>query len=488
MRKRYRKARGGVGTALVLPLLAGLGCSTRPPGPPADASGRRIDPEEALADFDSVWSRVLHTYYDSTFGGLDWVAVRDELRPRAAAARSRNGRREVIEEMLDRLGESHFGLLRAEILAPLGPVPEPAGAGPHGSDPEIAGGRAGGDVGLDLRLVDGRLLVRAVDAPPPGRGPVPGWSLESVDGSSLAPRLARLRELQGRERRSAGARLVSEVHDALRGPPGTLVHVTLQDASGALHSQTLRRRAEAGDPVRFGNLPPLYPELEWRRVPLGDSCAGLVRFNVWLPALNAAIEEALLQTRGCRGTILDLRGNPGGVAGMVMGTSGYFLDRRASLGTLSSRRGELRFTSNPRRAAMDGRPLEPLSTPLAILVDERSGSTSEIFAAGLQALGRARVFGDTTAGQALPAWMVELPSGDVLVHAFADFRAPDGSRIEGRGVVPDVPLPLRREDLLAGVDRPLEAALRWIDAERVVADARSGDAGSAGPGNDGRRP
>lgn len=320
------------------------------------------------------------------------------------------------------------------------------------------------------------MLVRAVEPPPSGwpagRPAVrPGWSLASVDGSPLAPRLEGIRELRGRERRVAEARLVSEVRDALRGPRGTVVRVTLQDASGAVHSRALVRRPESGDPVRFGNLPPLYPELEWSRVPLGESCAGLLRFSVWLPALNSAIEEALLGTRGCRGTILDLRGNPGGVAGMVMGTSGYFLAERVGLGTLRSRRGELRFVSNPRRTTMDGRPLEPLATPLAILVDERSGSTSEIFAAALQTLGRARVFGDTTAGQALPAWMVELPSGDVLVHAFADFRAPDGSRIEGRGVIPDVVLPLRRSDLLAGIDRPLAAALRWIESERVLADA-----------------
>ncbi len=55
-----------------------------------------------------------------------------------------------------------------------------------------------------------------------------------------------------------------------------------------------------------------------------------------------------------------------------------------------------------------------------------------------------------------------LPTGDVLLHVIADFVAPDGRRVEGRGVIPDEPVPLRREDLLAGRDAPLEAALRWI--------------------------
>jgi carboxyl-terminal processing protease len=92
-------------------------------------------------------------------------------------------------------------------------------------------------------------------------------------------------------------------------------------------------------------------------------------------------------------------------------------------------------------------------------------STSEIFAAGLQGVGRARVFGEVTGGQALPALMVRMPNRDVLMYAFADFVAPDGTRVEGRGVIPDVAVPLTRADLLAGRDAPLEAAIRWIEAQ-----------------------
>ena len=110
--------------------------------------------------------------------------------------------------------------------------------------------------------------------------------------------------------------------------------------------------------------------------------------------------------------------------------------------------------------------VEPFGGPLAIVVDELSASTSEMFAAGLQALGRARVFGERTAGQALPAMATKLPTGDVLMHVVADFVAADGSRIEGRGVVPDEVIPLRRADLAAGRDASLDAAVRWIERAR----------------------
>jgi carboxyl-terminal processing protease len=130
---------------------------------------------------------------------------------------------------------------------------------------------------------------------------------------------------------------------------------------------------------------------------------------------------------------------------------------------MRSRTGpELRFKANPRRVRPDGTPVEPYAGPLAILTDEMSASTSEFFAAGLQGVGRARVFGGNSAGQALPAMLIRLPTGDVLMHVMADFTGPGGVRIEGRGVQPDIPVADTRQGLLVQRDAPLRAALDWI--------------------------
>ena len=67
-------------------------------------------------------------------------------------------------------------------------------------------------------------------------------------------------------------------------------------------------------------------------------------------------------------------------------------------------------------------------------------------------------------GQALPALFNKLPNGDVLIHAYGDFVAADGTGLEGRGVVPDVAVAARL--LLAGKDETLEAALDWIAGRR----------------------
>jgi carboxyl-terminal processing protease len=100
---------------------------------------------------------------------------------------------------------------------------------------------------------------------------------------------------------------------------------------------------------------------------------------------------------------------------------------------------------------------------VAVLIDETSASASEVFAGGMQAIGRVRVFGSTSLGGVLPAVTDRLPNGDVLYHAIADFATPDGTVLEGRGVLPDEPVRPTRADLLAGRDPVLDAALAWID-------------------------
>jgi carboxyl-terminal processing protease len=160
---------------------------------------------------------------------------------------------------------------------------------------------------------------------------------------------------------------------------------------------------------------------------------------------------------------------------MIMGLAGYFLPDRQTLGVMKTRESELKFVSIPRLVDGSGRRVEPFDGPVAVLVDGLTGSASECFTGGLQSLGRVRVFGQTSMGQALPALFDRLPNGDVFIHAWGDFVTGTGVRLEGRGVVPDEAVPTTRADLLAGRDRPLEAALAWID--RAGADRRKGQLG-----------
>jgi C-terminal processing protease CtpA/Prc len=70
-------------------------------------------------------------------------------------------------------------------------------------------------------------------------------------------------------------------------------------------------------------------------------------------------------------------------------------------------------------------------------------------------------------GAVLPSLMDELPNGDVLQHAFADFVVSEtGVRLEGRGVIPGEAVHVTRSDLLEGRDPVLEAAIEWIERQR----------------------
>jgi carboxyl-terminal processing protease len=439
-----------LGAVLLLGAAAAAGCASAPPPRPDELP---VDSALALLTFDSAWSRIANTHFSPDYGGLDWPAVHAELRPRAGAAASLGALRRVISDMLDRLGESHYVLIPLELAGP-------AGAGAAGAAPVPQAGTTG----LEVRLVDGELLVWRVE--PEGAAAAqriqPGWSVLAIGGDAVAPRIDALRRLTPADQRTARTRLLYALNGELRGAVGSRLRVLLRDPLGRTLEHRLELRPAGGQPVAYGGLPPVMARVEHERLPAADGCVGAIRLNVWAVPLMPRFDAAVDSLRDCAGIIVDLRGNPGGVAGMVMGTAGHFLPDTLALGHMRTRTGELRYQANPRRVRADGARVEPFAGPLAVLVDEMSASTSEIFAAGLQAVGRARVFGSSTAGQALPALMVPLPTGDVLMHAIADFTAPGGARIEGRGVVPDVYVALNRADLLRRRDAPLEAAMLWI--------------------------
>jgi carboxyl-terminal processing protease len=407
---------------------------------------------QGVETFDAAWTIVRDSHFDKSMNGVNWDAVRTELRPRAAAARTASDVRAVVRDMLGRLGQSHFALI-------------PSGTDPHaqsGGNTDVSA-----DLGFDVRLVGRDLLVTAVDPTGPGAaaGVRPGWKLSAI-GEAEVPRL--LRDLgDGTADRLTNLEAWRTAETRLRGAVGSVVSLTLEDASGKPVTLSVERRPQQGQPVTVGHMPTMFVRVDAaeRRTPAGGR-AGVIRFNVWMAAVDGLFQHAMDTHRRADGIVVDLRGNPGGLAAMIMGISGHFVGERTPLGVMKTRDNELRFVANPRLASARGERVDVFAGPVAILVDALTGSASECFAGGMQSIGRARVFGQTSMGQALPALFDRLPNGDVLIHAYGDFVTADGTRLEGRGVIPDEIVPLRRDELLAGRDRPLEAALEWIDRAR----------------------
>ena len=408
---------------------------------PAAQSPSQVD------TFDAAWRIVRDTHFDKTMNGVDWDAVRTELRPRALAATTPGELRAVIREMLGRLGQSHFALLPATADSPREPATDTTG-----------------DPGFDVRLSGHDILVTSVDpaGPASSAGVHAGWRLLTVDGTSIPGVVGALDPAMATRLQSVEAWRAVETR--LRGPVGSYAVVTFDNGTGRQVELKVPRRPEGGEPVTVGSLPTMHVRVEsaLRRTPSGRS-VGVIGFNVWMPAVDARFQQAIDTYRPADGIVIDLRGNPGGLAAMMMGISGYFVGERTPLGVMKTRDAELKFVANPRLVNGEGHRVEVFAGPVAILVDGMSGSATECFAGGMQAIGRARVFGQTSMGQALPALFDTLPNGDLLIHAYGDFVAANGVRLEGRGVIPDEVVPLRQEDLLAGRDGPLDAALAWID-------------------------
>jgi carboxyl-terminal processing protease len=405
---------------------------------------------QGIETFDAVWTKVRDSHFDPTMNGVDWDAVRTELRPRAASAKTSGDVRAAIRDMLARLGQSHFALVPSTIESSAG---------------SSSSGDLSGTVGFDVRLVGRDLLVGSVD--PRGSaaaaGVRAGWRLIDIGGVAIADILHGLsdgspeRLMQVEAWRLAGVRL--------RGPSGSIARVAFADAEDKVVALSIARQSESGQPVTVGSLPTMFVRFESTKTrTLSGRSAGVIRFNVWMPAVDAQFQKAIDELRAVDGVVIDLRGNPGGLAAMIMGLSGHFVAERKTLGVMKTRDNpELRFAANPRLVNGNGERVQPYGGPVAILVDSLTGSASECFAGGMQSIGRARVFGQASMGQALPALFDRLPNGDVLIHATGDFVTADGTRLEGRGVIPDEVTPIRREDLLAGRDAPLAAALAWID-------------------------
>jgi carboxyl-terminal processing protease len=395
-----------------------------------------------VQSFEKVWQTVRDKHWDPKMNGIDWQAVHDELRPKLDAAKSLGEARGVMSEMLDRLKLTHFGIIPGDIYKDL----DAASGGP--SSP-----------GVDVRVLDGRAIVTSVepDSPAARNGIKPGWEIVKIEGREVAPVLKRIGERFASSTLN-DMRLSRAVLGRLQGPSGSTVKVETLDGEGKTVALELERARPRGKPVTFGNMPAQHIWAEWRK-PRPD--VGYVSFNMFMDAelISKTIENAIENCRNCTGFVLDLRGNPGGIGGIAMGVTSWFIDRSGlELGKMHMRGATINFALFPRP--------DPFRGPLAVLVDGSSGSTAEILAGGLKDIGRARIFGTRSAGAALPSVIDRLPNGDGFQYAIANYISKGGKPLEGIGVIPDEEVRLTRRSLLEGRDAVLDAAIDWIGKQK----------------------
>jgi carboxyl-terminal processing protease len=129
------------------------------------------------------------------------------------------------------------------------------------------------------------------------------------------------------------------------------------------------------------------------------------------------------------GVILDLRGNPGGLLVEATDVAGAFLNGGTVVEFFMPGKSPEIFN-----AIGDG----DSKTPLVVLIDRGTASAAEIVAAALQDRNRAVIVGERTFGKAAVQDLSELSNGAALELTIGYYLTPNGKRLEGQGLDPDI--------------------------------------------------
>lgn len=403
--------------ALIIGAVASLALSQQPAAISTPASRRESSPEIRRKTFEKVWETARDKFFDPTMSGVDWQKVRENYAPRVAAVKSDAELYALMLEMLELLRVSHFDIIEPETLEQLKQKPV--------------------IVGMALKLIEGRVVIWRV------------WPNSSVSESPLRTGYA-ITSIDG-----VAVDSVESSRKLMAGTAGTTLRVGYLDDKDEAKEVTLQRRFLSMEDIEkqdFGGGIASYSIFISKRVSDG---IGYIHFSSFIAPLEKKVRVAIESMHDAPGLIIDLRENGGGDDSLGIALAGMLFDKKTQLMITRTRKGDdFYYKAKPQKNAFTG--------PVVILLDDKSASASEQFAAGLQEVGRAFVIGIKTPGDDMDADIRELPSGALLVFPYGQPRTPKGVIIDGRGVIPNLEVKLSRKDLLAGDDTQLSAAIEWI--------------------------
>ena len=204
----------------------------------------------------------------------------------------------------------------------------------------------------------------------------------------------------------------SEVADMLKGPKGTVVHITM-------------RRVGYDQPLNFtvtrDEIPKHSVDIAFRIKP-GIGYIKLSGFNETTDSeLSAALKQ--VDVASLDGLVLDLRGNPGGLLNEAVAVSDMFLDKNQLIVSHHGRASQER-----RYYAVRGN--RGITVPLVVLVNGGSASASEIVSGAIQDHDRGLIVGDQSFGKGLVQTVSGLSENTGLALTTARYYTPSGRLIQ----------------------------------------------------------
>lgn len=404
---------------------------------PDDRSGADV----GKASLDSVWQTVNEFHYDSTFGGVDWQEVRDRYRRLADNAENDEGFLKLINDMLRELKVSHYSVFRIEREADTG-------------SPLLSEG----SLGIDLRLFGDDAVITYMDPdfPAAKAGMKRGYAIKSINGVPVRGMIdeEKARQFPRSNDRSRKNSICDEIVKHCFGQPGDTVTISYEDETGARREVSLQMKQRTNGTRIAEEFPTVYIDFKFDR--LSDDI-GYIYFSAVVPPVDSFFAEAMKAMSGIRGLIIDIRGNPGGMHEIGEAIASKLVIESTLFSIFQYRDSTVQVTVDPDPPIFEG--------PIAILIDVMNGSASERFTGCMQSIGRATVIGERSPGVVGPSDMKKLPNGATLMYLVAQSSTPDGTVLEGRGVIPDITVPLDRSALLQGRDTQIERAIEYLESK-----------------------
>lgn len=204
----------------------------------------------------------------------------------------------------------------------------------------------------------------------------------------------------------------TEVADMLKGPKGTVVHISLGREGWDKPIEVTVTRDEISRPaVEFFTM--LKPGI------------GYVRLVSFSETTDSDVADALKQLDYPKldGLVFDIRNNGGGLLSQAVGLADMFLDKNE---IVVSHRGR----SSPERRYYAVRGNQGIGVPLVVLINGQSASASEIVAGAIQDHDRGLVVGENSFGKGLVQTQLPLSEDTALLLTTARYYTPSGRLIQ----------------------------------------------------------
>ncbi len=349
-------------------------------------------PESDRVDlFTQVWETVRDNYLYDDFHGADWNALRDKYEAKVREAKTGDEFYFTVDDMIAELGDNH-----SRYLSPWEAREE---------DAERNGTFNYVGVGIFSRYKEDEIqIVYVFPGSPAEEGGLKRRDvITAVDGIPIRPE--------------------DEDLSRVRGPEGTTVVLTVRSPGGQPRDISLVRRPINGKVVPSARRLEADPSVAYIIVPSFDPED---MDELFADELKTLLNDG----EPLSGIVIDLRGNGGGLLDTMEHIAGQFITGESGI---YASKGRDRSMIPPRGAYYQ----KLRNVPLVVLVDEGSESASEMFTAALQYAGRARVVGVPSAGNTETIYPYDFDDGSRLWLAEEGFQRPDGSTLEGTGVIPD---------------------------------------------------